>query len=798
MKSFLFYQRLGISCLVILSLFCHQHVILAAEEGSAQEPPQPIDPPRTALDPLAEAVIQSIRYPEPTTPRGWLEAAIKAIDVDALADAVHFYRRFLDAIADEDGDRNSLLADIGDSIDDAHLHRLYRTIAPYEPDAPKLIQSILFLASQRKREPKRIEEAINNLRSDNQTERLRALDQLSSTGIDALPQLIKLLQTTDDEHSRARSLALGLIHNLGSDGHDILLSWLGSDDRAHWPGIIKALSAVSDEDAVFLLAPALAADSPPSVTAAANTSLAALGFSPTLREAREILALELNHALSPVPLPAGGTGLRNTVEIFLWNPTQGIPELTKVTMQNAQARRANHLARDLAALSPTDPKHIELVILARIAFLASAYSDNPDKLTDIPEDELMARIAGPQGYDPVLATAVLREASARKLIDAATATIKAIRIGVTNEKFSPPRQNTQSQDTRDALLSAMRLPCFELKFEAAWTLAICGGQPPYHQSTKVLETLIHAATSTGVDRAIVAHPNRDILEAMSTSVSRFGYQPIRVRSSRDAILAARHSIDTAVILLAAKLDGLSTAETIQILRSSSTTASVPVLVIVDPLDDQPLSTFMTHLTTSLRDLEGVAIADRMESFFQPETNTSTGTTVRPARFSTALSEASGHTSTADRQWRRVQALSRRSRAIIALEQLTLLGQAGWDVSKAASIAQEALLDDDTHLAAVSFLSVLGTPVAQQTLYYEARELDLPATQRSQARDGFATSVRRNGILLESRHLLDLSTLYNKTSDPRNKQVAQELIKILESHEIRFKNIPSDAQKDLPN
>ena len=160
-------------------------------------------------------------------------------------------------------------------------------------------------------------------------------------------------------------------------------------------------------------------------------------------------------------------------------------------------------------------------------------------------------------------------------------------------------------------------------------------------------------------------------------------------------------------------------------------------------------------------------------FFQPETNTSTGTTVRPARFSTALSEASGHTSTADRQWRRVQALSRRSRAIIALEQLTLLGQAGWDVSKAASIAQEALLDDDTHLAAVSFLSVLGTPVAQQTLYYEARELDLPATQRSQARDGFATSVRRNGILLESRHLLDLSTLYNKTSDPRNKQVAQE-------------------------
>ena len=143
----------------------------------------------------------------------------------------------------------------------------------------------------------------------------------------------------------------------------------------------------------------------------------------------------------------------------------------------------------------------------------------------------------------------------------------------------------------------------------------------------------------------------------------------------------------------------------------------------------------------------------LESFFQPETNTSTGTTVRPARFSTALSEASGHTSTADRQWRRVQALSRRSRAIIALEQLTLLGQAGWDVSKAASIAQEALLDDDTHLAAVSFLSVLGTPVAQQTLYYEARELDLPATQRSQARDGFATSVRRNGILLESRHLL---------------------------------------------
>lgn len=798
MKSSLFYQRLCISCLAVLSLFCHEYGILSAQEGVDQEPSQPIAPPRTVLDPIAETVVQSLRYPEPTTPRGWLEAAIKAIDVDALADSIQFYRRFLDAVADVDrDDRNSVLADIGDSINDAHLHRLYRALAPYEPDAPKVIQSILSLSSQRKREPQQIEEALKMLQSDHREERLRALDQLTSAGINALPKLIALLQTTDTENSRARNLALGLIHNLGSDGRDTLLSWLGSEDREHWPGIITALSAISDEDTCFLLAPALAADSPPAAKTAANTSLAALGLSPTLREAKEILTLQLDRTLSPMTLPAGSTGLKTTVKLFQWNPTQGIPELTDVSMQNAQALRANHLARDLAALSPTSPKHITLVILARMTFLASEYSDDSGKLANIPPDEVMASIAGPQGYDPALAAVVLKEASSRGLIGAATVTAKAIRLGATNEHMTQ-QSTTQPHDTRDSLLSAMRLPYFDLQFEAAQALAICGGQPPYYQSTKVLETLMHAATSTGIDRAIVAHPDHDILEEMATNVSRFGYQPVRVCSSRDAILAARNSIDTTVILLAAKLDGLSTAETIRFLRASSTTASIPVLVIVDPLDDQPLGTFMTHLTISLRDHNGVAIVDRMESFFQPVTDASTGTIVRKARFITALSEASGYASSADRQWRRAQAASRRSRAVIALEQLAFLGEAGWDVSKAASIAQEALLDDDTHLAAVSFLSVLGTPVAQQTLYYEACELDLPATQRLQARDGFATSVRRNGILLESRHLLDLSTLYNKSSDPRNQQVASELFKILESHEIRFKNIPSDAQKDPPN
>lgn len=764
----------------------------AAEPTAVANASQRSDPPRRTLDPLAAAVIESIRQPGSTSPGGWLEGAIRAVDVEAIADAVDFYRRFVDGVAAVEEGRGDMLADLGDSIDQASLRRLERAIAAYEPDAPKLLGSLTAAASQRRRDPQRLAAAVAALRSPSRSERLAAANEVTRAGLDALPPLIELLQTTDEESVHARELARGLVRALGADGRDALRTWLGSNDIDRWPGVITALSAVSDEDAEFLLAPALAADAPPAARTAAAQALAALGLDPTVDEARTLLARRLDHALSPAGLPMADSLDPKTITTFTWNPETRLPHQAILSIRGARAEQAGHLARDLAALAPTDPAQIRLVLLARLELTDAAAGDAPTALDAIPADVLLESLSGPDGFDPLLAAEVLDEAGHRGMTAAATATARAIRMATTATK--PDTAATKPSlppAARAALLRALAVPSPELSFEAARTLATCGGDPPYRGASKVVEALLHAATSTGIDRAIVAHPDPAIVEELAAGLSRHGYETIRVRSGRDAIIAARDSADTMLVLLAARLGSPSALETVELLQRGSQLAAPPVLVVVDPLDDDPRGRFLTRLLTAFADVECVAIVDRMESFFQPEFDPETGAVVRPPRFPDALAIAAGPRAI-DARRRAAEAQARLDRARSALETLAMLGDRGWDISAALPTARQALLRDDFHAPAVAVLSTIGAPAAQQSLFQEARQQDLPEPLRARARAGLAASVRRYGILLQSGHIGSLSAMYNSPVDAESRRLAGDLLEILEGPRMRSETARVDA------
>lgn len=780
---------------VIVALLGAVMAVHAAAITRAAEPAQPSkrgDPPRGPLDPLAAAIVESIRQPGPTSPRGWLEGAIRAVDVDAIADAVDLYHGFVDAVAAVEEGRNELLADLGDTIDPAGLRRLGRAIEPYEPDAPNVLGSLTAAASQRRRDPQRLATAAAGLRSPSRAERLAAANEVARAGLAALPMLVDVLQAADEEGIRARGLARGLVNALGADGRDALLCWLGSDDIDHWPGVIAALSAISDEDADFLLAPALAADAPPAVRIAGRDALAALGLAPTADEARTLLARRLDHMLSPAGLPAADSLDPKTITAFTWDPKAGLPDQAILSIRLARAERAGHVARDLAALAPTDPAQIRLVLLARLELTAAHGGDDPGGLDAISATLLVEALSGPDGFDPVLAAEVLDEAGFRGMVAAATAAARAIRLAATSPE---PEDATPSAPLPPAacaaLLRALAVPDHELPFEAARTLADCGGDPPYRGASKVVQALLHAATSSGVDRAIVAHPDPAIVEELATGLSRYGYETIRVRSGRDAIFAARDSADTMLVLLAARLGSPSALETVQLLQAGSQLPAPPVLVVVDPLDDDPRGKFLTRLLTAFADVECVTIVDRMESFFQPGFDPATAALIRPPRFPDALASATGLRA-ADPKQRAAQAGARLTRARIALETLASLGDRGWDISAALPTARRALLRDDFHAPAVAVLSAIGDPAAQQSLFREARQKELPESLRSQARAGFAASVRRYGILLESGHIVGLATMYNLATDAESRRLAGELLEILESPRMRTEPPRVDA------
>lgn len=776
----------------------HAFTVSAAEPAAAASGPKRSDPPRVALDPLAAAVVESIRQPAPTSPRGWLEGAIRAVDVDAIADAVDLYRSFVDAVAAVDAkDRGDLLADLGDTLDPAGLRRLERAIAAYEPDAPQVLGSLPAAASQRRRDPQRLAAAAAGLRSPSRPERLAAANEIARAGLAALPLLVELLQTTDEESARARGLARGLVHALGTDGRDALLTWLGSDDIDRWPGIIAALSAVSDEDADFLLAPALSPDAPPAAHAAATKALAAVGQAPTIDQARTRLARRLDRTLSPAGLPMADSLDPKTITTFTWNPEAGLPQRATLSTRLARAEQAGHLARDLAALAPTNPAQIRLVLLARLELSAAGEGDASATLDAIPAEALVEALAGPNGFDPLLAAEVLDEAVLRSMTGAATAAARAIRLAqaihpaATAEKPDASAPAPLPPAARAALLRALTVPSSELSFEAARTLAVCGGDPPYRGASTVVEALLYAATSTGIDRAIVAHPDPAIVEELAAGLSRHSYETIRVRSGRDAVFAARDSADTVLVLLAARLGSPSALETVQLLQFGSQLPAPPVLVIVDPLDDDPRGKFLTRLLMAFADVECVGIVDRMESFFLPEFDPETGAALRPPRFPEALAIAAGPRA-ADPRRRAGEAEARLVRARIALETLAALGSRGWNISAALPSAQQALLRDDLHAAAVAVMASIGDPAAQQSLFREARQQDLPEPLRARARNGFAASMQRYGILLESGHIGSLAAMYNSASDAESRRLAGDLLEILEGPRMRSEPARVDA------
>lgn len=763
----------------------------AAEPAAS---PKPTDPPRVPLDPLARTVVESLRHPAPETPREWLVAAIAAADVDAVADAVDFYRRFLDAVAAAQGDQAALLADLGDVADPAGVRRLERTLRPYEPDAPKLLGSLGAAASQRRRDPQRLDTAVAGLRSESRGQRIAAADHLAACGTDALPALVALLQTDDAAGDHARALAIGLVRQMGEDGRAALLAWLGSDDIDHWPGVITALAAYGDDDVEFLLAPALAADAPPAVGMAAQRALTARGIAPTPDTARMLIARRLDRTLSPAGIPTADSLDDKTLEWFTWDARGGAPRRVSFPSRLARAERAVHLARDLAALGPTDPAHIRLVLLARLEMTAALAAEDPANVGGMPPDDaVLAALSGPDGFDPAMVGDVLDEAAARGMKTAATAAARVMRIAhqkATEEDAKPTAPLLPA--VRGALVRALAAPDAGLAFEAAVTLATCGGEPPYRGASQVVKTLLHAATSTGIDRAIVAHPEVVIVEELANGLSRHGYETIRVRSGRDAILAARDSADTVLVVLAARLARPSALETVQLIQLGSQLESPPVLVVVDPLDDDPRGKFLSRLIMSFAEIECVAIVDRLESFFQPAIDPGIDGEPRPPRFHDALAIAAGPQA-GDPARRAARAATRLARARTALDTLASLGERGWDVAAAVPLARAALSHPDLHDAAVAVLAAVGDPAAQQSLFREAGHRDLPDAQRAPARAAFAASVRRYGLLLERGDILRASAMYNRATDAESRRTAGALLEILESPRIR----PTTAQLDAP-
>jgi hypothetical protein len=767
------------------------------------------EPPAPPLDPLQQAVVDSLTVRRLETPSDLLDAAVRTADLEADAVACDYVRRLRAAVAAADeAARPGLLADLGDAVGGASLARLERRLASREPAVREIVAAIRAAVDLRHRDPARLAAAAAALRDPSARVRADAAATLARGREDALPAVVDLLATTDPDGERARGIAARLVRDLGADARQPLLAWLGSDDTDHWPGVIEALRACGAGDvAVHLVAPALAADSPPEARRAAVRGLG--GRPPEPAAAAALVAERLDRVLTPAgvphvdaicPEPAAEPNPRDgTVERFVWDDEQRRLVRLNLPPRTARLQEALHLARDLAAIDTRDPQAVRLVLLTRLEAMLVAAGEPARALESLDPVRLRAALEGPDGFDPAGAADVLDLAVTRGLWEAAAGAAAALE--------PPPGRSSAPLPpaVRKALVRALAVPDPAVQFQAARTLALAAGDPPWAGSSRMVEVLVHAATSTGDDVAIVAHPDLEVAQSLAAGVSRFGYRPVIARSGRDCLLAARGSADTVLVLVAARLPRPAAFETVQLLRDQGLGAVPPVLVVVAPRDDGGRGCFLTQLLLRLRDLDCVAVVDRLDSFFAPVAEGTGAGGPRPARFPEALTQLAGPRSI-DPAARAAARAARRGRAREAMALLAAIGRRGGDVSAALDAARLAAAGGpaadpavaDLHDPAVMLLGAIGRPTAQAALLQEVDRAELPPAARQLAIAAFAASVERHGILLKCREIGDVVTRYTHVADAGTRRASATVLDVLGTPRDQLPPTSADAPPARPH
>jgi hypothetical protein len=794
-------------------------VMICAPAAVGQDAAAPLDPIQRAV---VDSLDASLALPGGETPESLLDAALKASGVDAAA-AAETYLAKLATLADKAGAAApDMLADLADATDEAALVRLDRAVRTRQPAAGKLVRAILDAGRTRRRDPGLLAKAATDLASPAAATRQVAADSLARAGIDALPALVPLLDPAATVEPRQRNLARGLVARLGPEARQPLLDWLGTGDPKDWGGVIEALAA-SDAEGIerFLLAPALVPGTPPAAAAAARGLLDARARGrgspaapPSRVAATAMIASSLDQLLTPAGLPlvdhlslepigdparaaaAFGGDVNGTVERRFWNPQARAFERVDVPPRVARAREATHLARDLQALAATNHAAVDLVLLSQLETLLVTGGDPLTVLERVPPTKVREALAGPEGFSVETAGRVFEQAIERGLWQAAAAaTLPMVPEGeaVTAPAGAP---GTLPPDVRDALVRALGVPDATLQFAVARILALSAGEPPYRGSSRVLETLLFAATATGQDRVVVAHPELSVAHELAAGVSRHGYEPVVVRSGRQAIFAARGSADTVLVILAARLVGPTALETTQFLQQQGLGDIPAVLVVVDPLDDDGRGKYLAKLILSFCDLDRVAIVDRLESMFEPVVDPETGKETLPPRFPDLLAQAAGPAAV-DPSSRNTAAEVRLVRAREALGLLGRLGRRGWDISPALETAELALLNQQLYPAAASLLASMGRAGAQAALEQEARRSDLPEPVKLVAKSAFEASVDRWGILLESGQMLAAYGRYNRAANDTARRAAGDILDVLEAAGRKNTISPADAAPIRP-
>lgn len=720
-------------------------ILLAAGTVAAQAPVPPAAAP--AEVPADSPAVAAIRESNPTTPLELAQAAVLMVDLGRIDVANEYLGKLLAAMP-SDEELVKLQAKFGSGP----LIR-FQSLPELQPAGGQVAELVFAAVDKMTRNPAFLQQQVDALAATDENEVRRATVALRGAGAAAIEPLLTAYAT--NANPSTRTAALKIILKLGQDAEPALWGALDSDDPTIKAAALSALGALrSTRSLDVILGPSVVASEAPEVRkAAAQAVIDIVGQPASASDVEKFLTKRIEGYLAGEPVFAGSP--LTEIDVWTWGPAA--PHLTKKKLSVADAATVwtARMARDLAAIDPSNAENARLRLLTAMQSVIAL--DGPDVAIQGTPADAAAKELGSDNVQDALNYALTHP----RLTLAAIAACRW--LGEQGDLSVLTAKNGR----QSPLAAALSHGDFRVKAAAVDAVLALNPTEPFAGSSALIEALIFFARASGQRIAVIADPDTERAQELAGRLTELGYVVLSHCGRRDFFDAAYSSPDVELIFISDAVDRPGAFEMVQTLRRDKRTAETPIGVIpwIDDFSRWQVRLAGDPFSLALiraHDIDG--LTGQIQQLYALQGRLLVDATERRERSAKSLAS--------------LAALS--SDPAYKFYDLIL-----YEKTLASLLGNAASLED-----AATMLANLATPTAQTALVDTASEIGRPVNERQICAQAFDQAVKKGGLRLTRSQILQQYDRYN-ASENYDRDTQQVLASLLDTMEASAKGVRLD-------
>ncbi|OAI45660.1 hypothetical protein AYO44_12550, partial [Planctomycetaceae bacterium SCGC AG-212-F19] len=695
----------------------------------------------------ARAQVEDYRqyFKPPETVQEYWTAIKFEIELGAYKTAATFLKGFMEKPPTE----KDLLAI--EAKDGMSSFLMLRTIAKWSDDpkedvetkkrVEELIEAVTNILKTHLADPQRISKLVSQL-GNTPGERLYAIKELRRSGPYGIPHVVKELR--EAEQTDRFAAIVGALPYLSREAMPALLAALDIPDPVLRAGIVDGirkrpdlmlLTSQWDTNPVPYLHYLANSDKQPAyLRNLAKTTLGAI--LQTHPEKLPLARIELTRAAEQFYKHQVKFINPQNVSLWRWNGQELILEAASASRaEEHHGLRFAQMALDIDPYYPT----AQVLALSLVVDKGVEKAGLDQPLSKSPQlKELLATIS------PDVVTAALDRAIDERRTTVALGTVRA--LGDLGEHRAGRAQHRGSS----ALVRALNYPDRRVQFAAADTLLRMPGSPPPQAPGRVVEILRRIVQADPVSKVLIADANQDRGLLVGEAVKESGFQPVVVRTGKEALERLREAADIDAIILDFEVPDFSLRALLPQLRQDVDIAQLPIFVTIPPLAEgvRPPDTIipLQRIIQPYRNVYLVPASNDPEVLKPMLTQ----------RIVAAMGKPLGEE----------ERKNTMNEAMVWLRQLAAGEVPGYKATGAESAIIKAMRNEDLNALAVQAAGRLPGRTAQRELATTVLDEAVRAEVRASAAVELARNIQTNNLALSKAQILGLEALFAKTQDAR--------------------------------